>query len=182
MVKFIVLISKIFNQISNQILIHLLFIIIGGLFYWYASYSFSKIKSFGMKYMIFGGKLTNSLGLFTFCQRLSAVSFPISMNILLMIFHKNIDNNERGNSIIEQYFGDKLAGSFMYIIASFIPILLLIILALDYFNVCGKLCKKKKKKQNFYLKNEIRNKKIENGRAYLMKLNKDNIGSIKNIE
>ena len=105
--------------------------------------------------MIFGGNLTNTLAIFTFCQRLSSVSFPISMNILLMIFHKNIKDDDKGNFIIEQYFSRQLGGSIMYIITSFIPLILIIILILDYFNVCGILCKKKKKKQNFYLKNEI---------------------------
>ena len=149
------LFSLIFKQIDQQIPIHITFIIIGGLFYLYASYSFSKIKSFGVKYMIFGGKLTNTLGLFTFCMRLSNVSFPISMNIIIMIFHQNIKDEEKGNSIVEQYFSGQLGGSIMYLITSFIPLILIIILILDYFNVCGILCKKKKKKQNFYLKNEI---------------------------
>ena len=173
------LFSLIFKQIDQQIPIHITFIIIGGLFYLYASYSFSKIKSFGVKYMIFGGKLTNTLGLFTFCMRLSNVSFPISMNIIIMIFHQNIKDEEKGNSIVEQYFSGQLGGSIMYLITSFIPLILIIILILDYFNVCGILCKKKKKKQNFYLKNEIRENKIANGKAYLMKLNKDYLGSIK---
>ena len=149
------LFSLIFKQIDQQIPIHITFIIIGGLFYLYASYSFSKIKSFGVKYMIFGGKLTNTLGLFTFCMRLSNVSFPISMNIIIMIFHQNIKDEEKGNSIVEQYFSGQLGGSIMYLITSFIPLILIIILILDYFNVCGILCKKKEKKQNFYLKNEI---------------------------
>ncbi len=176
------LFSHIFKRTNQQILIHLVFIIIGGLFYFYAIYSFGKIKSFGMKYMIFGGNLTNTLAIFTFCQRLSSVSFPISMNILLMIFHKNIKDDDKGNFIIEQYFSRQLGGSIMYIITSFIPLILIIILILDYFNICGILCKKKKKKQSFYLKNDIRENKISNGKAYLMKLNHDYLGSINNIE
>ena len=103
------------------------------------------------------------------------------MNILLMIFYRNIDDNEKETSIIEKNYGEVLFSSVYYIVSSLIPLLLITIIILDYFNVCGRLCKKKQKKQSFYLKNELREKNIINGRAYLMKLNKDYLGSIENI-
>ena len=176
------LFSYIFNNVQNQIVIHIVFIIIAGIFYSFASYSFTKIKSLGVKYMIFGNNQTNSLGLIMFCHRLTSVSYPISMNILLMIFYRNIEDSEKETSIIEKNYGEVLASSVYYIISSLIPILLITIMILDYFNVCGRLCKKKQNKQSFYLKNEMRERNIINGRAYLMKLNKDYLGRIENIE
>ena len=131
--------------------------------------------------MIFGNNQTNSLGLIMFCHRFTSVSFPISMNILLMIFYRNIDDNEKETSIIEKNYGEVLFSSIYYIVSSLIPLLLITIIILDYFNICGRLCKKKQKKQSFYLKNELREKNIINGRAYLMKLNKDYLGAIENI-
>ena len=175
------LFSYIFNNVQNQIVIHIVFIIIAGIFYSFAAYSFTKIKSLGVKYMIFGNNQTNSLGLIMFCHRFTSVSFPISMNILLMIFYRNIDDNEKETSIIEKNYGEVLFSSIYYIVSSLIPLLLITIIILDYFNICGRLCKKKQKKQSFYLKNELREKNIINGRAYLMKLNKDYLGAIENI-
>ena len=173
--------SYIFKNIGNPVAIHILFIIIAGLFYIFAIYSFSKIKSIGIKYTISGVKKTNTLGILMFCQRLSTISYPIAMNTILMIFHKNIDDDENNNSIIEKNYGDTINSSFYYIVSGFIPLLLIIILIFDYFNLCGRMCKKKQKNQSFYLKNEIREKKIRNGRNYLMKLNKDNLISLENL-
>ena len=173
--------SIIFKNVNNQILVHFLFIFIAGLLYSFTAYSFSKIKSFGIKYMIFGGGQTNALALFMFCHRLTSISYPIAMNIILMIFYTNISEEENGTSIIEQNYGTIMGSTVYYIISYFIPLALIILMVLDYFHVLGRICKKKKKKQSFFLKNEIREKKIVNGRDYLMKLNKENIGEIENI-
>ena len=173
--------SIIFKNVNNQILVHFLFIFIAGLLYSFTAYSFSKIKSFGIKYMIFGGGQTNALALFMFCHRLTSISYPIAMNIILMIFYTNISEEENGTSIIEQNYGTIMGSTVYYIISYFIPLALIIFMVLDYFHVLGRICKKKKKKQSFFLKNEIREKKIVNGRDYLMKLNKENIGEIENI-
>ena len=113
-----------------------------------------------------------------FCQSLTSLSFPISMNILLMIFTKNIEEKDEKNSIIEKYYGDTLKSTYYYFISGLIPLILIIILIFDYFKICGRICKKRQKNQSFYLKNEIREKNISNGRYYLMKLNNDNIGSL----
>jgi len=173
--------SLIFKNVNNQISVHFLFIFIAGLLYSFTAYSFSKIKSFGIKYMIFGGGQTNALALFMFCHRLSTISYPIAMNIILMIFYTNISEEENGTSIIEQNYGTIIGSTVYYIISFFIPIALIILMILDYFHVLGRICKKKKIKQSYFLKNEIRDNKIVNGRAYLMKLNKENLGTIENI-
>ena len=173
--------SFIFNYVNSQTLIHLLFIIIAGLIYLFTAYSFSKIKSFGIRFMIFGGGQTNELALFMFCHRLNTISYPISMNIILMIFYTNVNEEENGASIIEQNYGNIMGSTLYYIISFFIPFALIIFIILDYFHVLGRICKKKKKKQSFYLKNEIRDNKIVNGRAYLMKLNKENLCTFENI-
>ena len=175
------LFSFIFNNVQNQITIHIIFIIIGGLFYYFTTYSFTKIKSIGIKYMIFGNNQTNSLGLLMFCQKLSSVSYPILMNIILMIFYRNVNDSEKENSIIEKNYGMILANFVYYFISGLIPLLLITIIIFDYFNVCGRMCKKKRKNQSFYLENELREKNIINGRAYLMKLNKMNLGSFEKI-
>ena len=94
--------------------------------------------------MIFGNNQTNSLGLIMFCHRLTSVSYPISMNILLMIFYRNIEDSEKETSIIEKNYGAVLASSVYYIISSLIPILLITIMILDYFNVVEDYAKKSK--------------------------------------
>ena len=76
---------------SNPIMIHIFCILLSSLYFMYVSYSFGKIKSMGKKYIIFWNKQTNSLGLLTYCQKLSSISFPLSMNIIKMIFYKNVD-------------------------------------------------------------------------------------------
>ena len=174
--------SFMFNKINNPLAIHIIFIIIAGTFYWLTAYSFSKIKSLGKKYIIVGGRRSNSLAILMFCQRLSTISYPISMNIILMIFYKNIGEDEEQDSVVERNYGNRMGSSLYYIFSKFIPLILIIVIIFDYFNIIGRLCKKRKKNQSFYLKNEIREKKILNGRAYLMKLNKDNFGSLENKE
>lgn len=170
--------SYIFKNVYNQILIHIFFIIITGFFYVFTAYSFSKSKLTGIKYHIIGGNQTDSLALIMFCQRLSTISYPVAMNIMLLIFYTNINDDEKGQSIVEKYYGEKMMSQGYYYIYLIIPILLIIIIILDFFNVCGLICKKKKKNQSFYLKNELREEKIRNGRNYLMKLNKDYLGSL----
>ena len=144
----------------------------------FTAYSFSKSKLTGIKYHIIGGNQTDSLALIMFCQRLSTISYPVAMNIMLLIFYTNINDDEKGQSIVEKYYGEKMMSQGYYYIYLIIPILLIIIIILDFFNVCGLICKKKKKNQSFYLKNELREEKIRNGRNYLMKLNKDYLGSL----
>ena len=73
-------VSVVFKNMSNPIMIHIFCILLSSLYFMYVSYSFGKIKSMGKKYIIFGNKQTNSLGLLTYCQKLSSISSEYEYN------------------------------------------------------------------------------------------------------
>jgi hypothetical protein len=163
------LFSIIIKNISAPILIHFFCLIFSTIF----TFSFGKIKSIGRKYLLFGGKQTNSLGLLTYCQKLSTISFPLSMNIIRMIFNKNMKDETK--SILEEKYGANIGHVSFYIIIIYIPLFLIIVIIFYYFDILGRLygiiCKKKKKAK-FYIKNELREQYILEGREFLIKLNK----------
>ena len=167
------LFSIIIKNISAPILIHFFCLIFSTIFFLYVTFSFGKIKSIGRKYLLFGGKQTNSLGLLTYCQKLSTISFPLSMNIIRMIFNKNMKDETK--SILEEKYGANIGHVSFYIIIIYIPLFLIIVIIFYYFDILGRLygiiCKKKKKAK-FYIKNELREQYILEGREFLIKLNK----------
>ena len=169
----------VFIHISNPVLIHILVILVSTLFFMFISFSFSKIKSMGRKYILFGGNQTNSLGILTYCQKLSTISFPMSMNIVGMIFHENLLKNKdnRYKTLLEDRYSKYVGDTTFYIICAFIPIFLIIVIIIYYFDIIGRICKKMR--ISFYVQNESRNKYISEGKKFLKKLNHKSLNNLK---
>ena len=163
------LFGHIFKHIKGPVFIHIFCILVSTLFFMYACYSFGKIKTWGRDYLIFENNQTNSLGLLTYCLRLSSVSFPISLNIINMIFHEISDEDIKPS--LEENYGGEVGDTIFYQVVKLIPTFLVFAIIIYYFDIWKRICKKKKK-TSFYLKNELREKSIEEGREYLMGLNK----------
>ena len=160
--------SLILRNISNPILVQICGTLLTSLFFIYVSYSFGKISIMGgSKNIIFGGKQTNSLSLLTYCQKLSTVSFPLSMNIIFMIFHNNVDKELK--TILEENYGPELKKDVFYKIFGYIPLFIIIVIIFSIFDIKKRICRKKK--ESFYIKNEFRDKNIAQGKQYLIKLN-----------
>ena len=160
--------SLIFKKMSNPILIHIFCILCASLFFIYASYSFGKIKIKDTSYLIFGENQTNTLSLLSYCQKLSSVSFPISMNIIRMIFYKNGDDSIK--TTLEENYSDKIKNESFYEIVHFIPQFLIFVIIIYYYDIYRSIFKKKK--ISFYIKNENRKQYILEGKEYLMAINK----------
>jgi len=160
----------VFKYISSPILIHILCILFSSFLFIYTSYSFGKIKSLGRKYVVFGENQTNTLGLLYYCLKLSTINYPLCLNIIKMIFHKNA--NEDVQTSLEENYNDTLGGVLFYKIVSFIPIFLVVVIILNIFDIKSKILKKKK--ISFYTKNEKRENYIIEGEKFLMKINKNN--------
>ena len=169
--------SLIFKNIDDPILIHILSILISSLLFIYISYSFSKIKSMDKKFCVFGENQTNTLGLLYYCLKLSSISFPLSLNIINMIFHNNTDKSIKTS--LEEQYGDKIGETAFYKILQFIPLCLIITIIINIFDIKSKICKKKK--TSFYTRNEKRENYISEGKAFLMKMNRSNNSEPKNI-
>ena len=169
--------SLIFKNIDDPILIHILSILISSLLFIYISYSFSKIKSMDKKFCVFGENQTNTLGLLYYCLKLSSISFPLSLNIINMIFHNNTDKSIKTS--LEEQYGDKIGKTAFYKILQFIPLCLLITIIINIFDIKSKICKKKK--TSFYTRNEKRENYISEGKAFLMKMNRSNNSEPNNI-
>ena len=170
------LFGLIFKHISDPILIHILCIILSSLLFVYVTYSFGKIKNMGRKFAIFGENQTNSLGLLYYCQKLSTISFPLSMNIINMIFHEN--NKENIKTSLEEQYGNDIGETAFYKVISYIPTFLIIIIIFNCFNIKSRICKKKK--TSFFIANEKRENRILEGKEFLMKINRDtNIDIVK---
>ena len=158
------LLNLVFTKVSNPILIHILSIIFILFFFVYVSYSFGKFKTHKRQYILIEGNQTNSLGILLYCLELSTYSFPLSINIIKMIFLK--DNA----SILLADYGDKIGGQILVIIGPYIPYILIIIIIYYLFVIKGRICKKKS--NSFYVKSESRDKYIKEGKQFLMELNK----------
>ena len=169
--------SLIFKNISDSILIHVLCILISSLLFIYVSYSFSKIKTMSKKFNVFEENQTNTLGLLYYCQKLSSISFPLSLNIINMIFHNNTDKSIKTS--LEEQYGDKIGETAFYKILQFIPLVLIITIIINIFDIKSKICKKKK--TSFYTRNEKREKYISEGKAFLMKMNRSKNSEPNNI-
>ena len=169
--------SLIFKNIQDPILIHILSILISSLLFIYISYSFSKIKTMDKKFSVVEDNQTNTLGLLYYCLKLSSISFPLSLNIINMIFHNNTDKSIKTS--LEEQYGDKIGETAFYKILQFIPLCLIITIIINIFDIKSKICKKKK--TSFYTRNEKRENYISEGRAFLMKMNRSNNSEPKNI-
>ena len=159
-----------FKYISNPILIHIFCILFSSFLFAYVSYSFGKIKSIGRQYVIFGRNQTNTLGLLFYCLKLSSISYPLCLNIIKMIFHKNA--NEDVKTSLEEQYNNTIGGVLFYTIVNFIPIFLVVVIIFNIFDIKSKILKKKK--ISFYTKNEKRENYITEGKEFLMKMNKSN--------
>ena len=164
------LLGLLFKYTSNPILIHILCILFSSLLFIYASYSFGKIKFLDRKYIVFGKNQTNTLGLLYYCLKLTVISYPLCLNIIKMIFHKNA-NKDVKTSLEEQY-SDKIGRDLFNFLAEFIPIFLVVVIIFNIFDIKSKILKKKK--ISFYTRNEKRENYIIEGKEFLMKMNKDN--------
>ena len=169
------LFGLIFKNIENEIYIHIFCILTSSLFFSYTILSFEKIKLFGINNLIFGHQNTNTIGLLNFCQCLSMVTFPLSLNIIKMIFHENVDDDIY--TTLEEDYGEDLSNNVFYKIVYYIPSLLIVIIIIYYFDIHKRICKKKKK-TSFYIKNKLRDKYIEEGREYLIRLHKRNLNNL----
>jgi hypothetical protein len=166
-----------FKYISNPILIHILCILFSSFLFIYVSYSFGKIKYMDRQYVVFGENQTNTLGLLYYCLKLSAISYPLCLNIIKMIFHKNA--NEDVQTSLEEKYNDTIGGLLFYKIVNFIPIFLVVVIICNIFNIKSRILKKKK--TSFFNLNEKRQNYITEGKEFLMKMNKSNNSSKVNV-
>jgi len=171
------LLGLLFKYISNPILIHILCILFSSLIFIYTSYSFGKIKFFDRQYVVFGENQTNTLGLLYYCLKLTFISYPLCLNIIKMIFHKN--TNEDVKTSLEEQYNRTLGGDLFYVFAYFIPIFLVVVIIFNIFDIKSKILKKKK--ISFYTRNEKRENYIIEGKEFLMKMNKSNNSNIDKI-
>ena len=164
----------IFKNMKNHIYIHFFCLLSSLLFFTYALLSFQKINIFGRSNIIFGQN-TNSLGLLSFCHTFCFVTYPLSLNIIKLIFHKNV--GDEIYATLEEYYIRDFDNSIFYKIIYYIPSFLIVVIIIYYFEFYKRICKKKKK-TSFYIKDELREKYIEEGKEYLIKLNKSNFNSL----
>ena len=165
------LFGLIFKNMENHVCIHIFCLLSSLLFFTYACISFTKMNIFGKHNLIFGKQNTNTLGLLSFCQAFSMVTYPLSLNIIRLIFHKNVDGEVYAT--LEEYYIKDINNTVFYIIVRYFPSFLIIAIIIYYFDVYKRICKKKKK-TSFYIKNELRAKYIEEGKEFLIRLNKSN--------
>ena len=165
----------IFKNIENEIYIHIFCILSSSLFFAYTTLSFERIKIMGINNLIFGHQNTNTHGLLNFCHSLSMITFPLSLNIIKMIFHENADDDIY--TTLEEDYGEHINNSVFYKVVYYIPSFLIVIIIIYYFEIYKRICKKKKK-TSFYIKNKLRDKYIEEGREYLIRLHKRNLNNL----
>ena len=158
-----------FYESDPWLIIIMFFIFIGVLFY-FASYSLIKIKYGGKKYCICTGKGTDAASLALFSHSIAKISFPICVNVIKVL----TNTNGNWNIYLISNFEHKLHIDFLNYIIPYMPLLLVFVIILNIFNICGKYGIRRKKK-HFSIKNVETMDYIKEGKKYLMEINQGKI-------
>ena len=168
--------TKFFYERGPWLLIFMFLLFIVILFY-FASYSLIKIQYGGKKYCICTGKETDAASLALFCHSIAKISFPICVNAIQILSNEN----DEFNVYLIENFNHKLHIDFLHYIIPFVPLFLVFVIILNFFNICGKYGIRKKKK-HFAIRNVETIDYIKEGKKYLMEINHGkNIQNLGNI-
>ena len=135
-------------------------------------YTLLKLKISGY-YGMYPYNQTDSISLIYFSDNINRIIFPLCLNVIMMV-NKGNDNTK---TILESIFGINMQNKVFVIFNNYSPLILILCLLINGFNVFLKLGKCFGI-DNFYIESKKRDSDIEEGFNLLMEINKRSMGKL----
>ena len=165
---FSILISSVTNVLILHIVLFIQIIYLLGM----SMYTLLRLKISGY-YGMYPNNQTDSISLLYFSENINRIIFPLCLNVIMMA-NKGDDNTK---TILESIFGINMQNKVFVIYNNYSPLILILCLLINGFNVFLKLGKCIGI-DNFYIESEKRDNDIEEGYNLLMEINKKNMGKL----
>ena len=162
------------RSVTNVLILHLVLFIQIIYLFGMSMYTLFKLKISGY-FGMYSHKQTDAVSLMFFSENLCSIIFPLCLNVIMMVNHGK--NKEKEKTILENIFGINVQNKVFNTFNNFSPLILIICLLINGFNVFTRLGKCFGL-DNFYIESEKRDNDIEEGHEFLMNLNKKNMGQI----
>ena len=165
------------KSVTNVLILHLVLLVQIIYLFGMSMYTLFKLKISGY-YGMYSHRQTDSASLMFFSENLCSIIFPLCLNVIMMI---NPGKNKE-KTILENIFGIDVRNKVFLIFNNFSPLILILFLLINGFNVFTRLGKCFGI-DDFDIKSEKRDNDIEEGHELLMNLNRKNMGQlISNID
>ena len=165
---FSILISSVTNVLILHIVLFIQIIYLLGM----SMYTLLRLKISGY-YGMYPNNQTDSISLLYFSENINRIIFPLCLNVIMMA-NKGDDNTK---TILESIFGINMQNKVFVIYNNYSPLILILCLLINGFNVFLKLGKCIGI-DNFYIESEKRDNDIEEGYNLLMEINKKSMGKL----
>mgnify|MGYP003571359323 FL=1 len=165
------------KSVTNVLILHLVLLVQIIYLFGMSMYTLFKLKISGY-YGMYSHRQTDSASLMFFSENLCSIIFPLCLNVIMMV---NPGKNKE-KTILENIFGIDVRNKVFLIFNNFSPLILILFLLINGFNVFTRLGKCFGI-DDFDIKSEKRDNDIEEGHELLMNLNRKNMGQlISNID
>ena len=164
--------SLLISSVTNVLILHIVLFI--QIFYLLgmSMYTLLRLKISGY-YGMYPNKQTDGISLLYFSDNINRIIFPLCLNVIMMV-NKGDDKTK---TILESIFGINMNNKVFVIFNNYSPLILILCLLINGFNVFLKLGKCFGI-DNFYIESEKRDNDIEEGYNLLMDINKKNMGKL----
>lgn len=165
------------KSVTNVLILHLVLFVQIIYLFGMSMYTLFKLKISGY-FGMYSHRQTDSVSLMFFSENLCSIMFPLCLNVIMMV---NPGKNKE-KTILENIFGIDVRNKVFLIFNNFSPLILILFLLINGFNVFKRLGKCFGI-DDFYIESEKRDNDIEEGHELLMNLNRKNMGQlISNID
>lgn len=160
------------KSVTNVLILHLVLLVQIIYLFGMSMYTLFKLKISGY-YGMYSHRQTDSTSLMFFSENLCSIIFPLCLNVIMMV---NPGKNKE-KTILENIFGIDVRNKVFLIFNNFSPLILILFLLINGFNVFTRLVKCFGI-DDFDIKSEKRDNDIEEGHELLMNLNRKNMGQL----
>jgi len=160
------------KSVTNVLILHLVLLVQIIYLFGMSMYTLFKLKISGY-YGMYSHRQTDSTSLMFFSENLCSIIFPLCLNVIMMV---NPGKNKE-KTILENIFGIDVRNKVFLIFNNFSPLILILFLLINGFNVFTRLGKCFGI-DDFDIKSEKRDNDIEEGHELLMNLNRKNMGQL----
>ena len=160
------------KSVTNVLILHLVLFVQIIYLFGMSMYTLFKLKISGY-FGMYSHRQTDSVSLMFFSENLCSIIFPLCLNVIMMV---NPGKNKE-KTILENIFGIDVRNKVFLIFNNFSPLILILFLLINGFNVFTRLGKCFGI-DDFDIVSEKRDNDIEEGHELLMNLNRKNMGQL----
>jgi hypothetical protein len=164
--------SLLISSVTNVLILHLVLFIQIIYLLGMSMYTLLRLKISGY-YGMYPNNQTDGISLMYFVDNINRIIFPLCLNVIMMV---NPGKNKE-KTILENIFGIDVRNKVFLIFNNFSPLILILFLLINGFNVFTRLGKCFGI-DDFDIVSEKRDNDIEEGHELLMNLNRKNMGQL----